>query len=156
MATTNNNNNDAQKGGIGILRTNVKHTTPSTAQPWHTVSATSPTGCSFTIHATRPLPDPIFHKINSDPGAYVEIEHNPMGCTCTNHARSVACFFDAWRAVHLKLRHDPEDHASSPFYPDYEYAIGEALGHASLIISLSCGLPIPKVYEDLVPEYGTP
>ncbi|KAI1191015.1 hypothetical protein F5B17DRAFT_384190 [Nemania serpens] len=148
---------------LHVLRSNATLIPPTPSEPFYKVSVTNPkTDCTICIAATKPFPDPIlihpllpnYRKLKPKPAEWVSIMHAGLGCGCVDYAFEEEDLFDTWRHIHLQLRHQDGDDASRAFYPEFEYEVGEALAHASLVASLAVGRPVPESYDGLVDRFG--
>ncbi|KAI1110906.1 hypothetical protein F5Y14DRAFT_465093 [Nemania sp. NC0429] len=139
-----------------ILKSNATLIPPTPEEPYHKISVTNPkTGCTICIAALKPFPDPLLIDLRPDPTDWISITHASPHCGCVGYAFEEGLLFKTWRGLHLKLRHQEKDLASYAFYPEFEYARGEELAHASLIASLAVGRRVPEYYDCLIEQYGT-
>ncbi|KAI1199887.1 hypothetical protein F5X97DRAFT_321900 [Nemania serpens] len=148
---------------LHLLRSNATIIPPTPSEPYYKISVSNPKeGCTICIAATKPFPDPIhihpllpnYDKLKPKPIEWISIMHTNLLCGCVDYAWSEEYLFGIWRLVHLELRHRDADDASRAFYPEFEYEVGEALAHASLVASLAVGRPIPEIYDELIQPFG--
>lgn len=142
---------------MDLLKAHVTVTPPTDKQPYYKVSMTKKqTGCTISIAVTKPLPDPLLavHALKPEPTEWVTVEHSEEDCLCAWYAYRETHLFDVWQTLHARLRRINADHAASAFYPEHEYELGEALGHAALVLNLAMGGAIPCCYIYLVEKLG--
>ncbi|KAI1424395.1 hypothetical protein F5Y12DRAFT_797175 [Xylaria sp. FL1777] len=138
---------------IHLLKSNATVRAPTAEEPWYVVEVTSPNGhCQISIAATKPLPDPIlkvhpdWEKLEPKPESYVSLTHAHR-CRCMTLSKAHDTLFETWQHIHTLLRYNPRDNASYAFYPEFEYEVGEALAHASLVASFAMRKPLPDCYD---------
>jgi len=156
--------------GLRLLKDNAVLAKVNDPKPYYQISMSSKSSetpgseerCTIQIAATKPLRDPITtHPLHPDyeevkPENWVVVKHNKGDdCGCPEWAKKARSVYDTWQKIHLTLRHKKHhDRAAFAFYPEFEYDIGEALGHASLVASLALTTQIPECYYPLAGKYG--
>ncbi|KAI1363437.1 hypothetical protein F5Y08DRAFT_239879 [Xylaria arbuscula] len=143
---------------LHLLKSNAVVTKPTPTTAFHTLYVQNDeTGCRVHIAATRSLMDPIYarhHGLKDRPVDFVWFRHHPYDCYCASFAKSHDTLFETWQRLHMALRRKTSDNAAYAFYPEFEYEMGEAFAHASLVASLAVGKSIPECYEYLIKDYG--
>ncbi|KAI3324915.1 hypothetical protein HD806DRAFT_459080 [Xylariaceae sp. AK1471] len=149
---------------LRLLKSNAVLHLPTDEKPYYQISMTDRKGkCEIKIAVTKPFPNPIPHPQHPDyvrikPTEYIWFRHR-LGkrfneCGCASFSKNVNELFEAWQHIHLTLRYKGKDNASYAFYPEFEYELGEALAHASLVASLALGRAVPECYNDLIERFG--
>ncbi|KAI0909038.1 hypothetical protein F4823DRAFT_596399 [Ustulina deusta] len=148
---------------LHLLKSNAVVCAPTAEASFYVIDVTNPdSGCRISIAATKPLPDtlhlgpahPDWEKLMPQPKDYVWFSHVKKTCGCAALAKSEKTLFETWQCIHMHLRHQLDDNASYAFYPEFEYEVGEALAHASLVASLALGIPVPECYDSLLGLFG--
>ncbi|KAI0596706.1 hypothetical protein F4775DRAFT_603316 [Biscogniauxia sp. FL1348] len=156
-----------RKADLALLRSQVHIRTTTTTADQKANSSTSSYRsitvtrgpCRITIHATKPLPDPLLlaPPPPSFPSAYVDVHHGD--CTCAPFALTPHTLFAAWQRVADHLRYGAGPEIWPAFAGDGEgdgesYETAEALAGAVLVAKMGVRGSWPGGFEGLAGELG--